>query len=162
MRKVTNRADPAPSRWAFRLQRIMLTPTYRLAVRAGVPFVLLTDPRADGSLVGGKDKTSDAVYVRELFQITQSGYTVSRTTEDDLPYRMKNQSRVLFKLIKSGGPSGPMPLIPKMSKKMSYDHTWDSAKSSLSLKDDDTTTMASVVKGIFDAAGGTLGDIAYT
>ncbi|MDF1854379.1 cell division protein FtsQ/DivIB [Pseudooceanicola sp.] len=40
MRKVTNRADPAPSRWAFRLQRIMLTPTYRLAVRAGVPFVI--------------------------------------------------------------------------------------------------------------------------
>ncbi len=40
MRAMTNRADPAPSRWAYRLQRIMLTPAYRMAVRAGVPFCL--------------------------------------------------------------------------------------------------------------------------
>jgi len=39
MRKVT-RSDPAPSRWSYRMQRILLTPTYRLAVRIGVPFVL--------------------------------------------------------------------------------------------------------------------------
>lgn len=39
MRKVT-RSDPAPSRWSYRMQRILLTPTYRFAVRAGVPFVL--------------------------------------------------------------------------------------------------------------------------
>lgn len=40
MRKMIGRADPAPSRWSYRLQRIMLTPTYRFAVRALVPFVL--------------------------------------------------------------------------------------------------------------------------
>lgn len=39
MRKVT-RIDPAPSRWSYRMQRILLTPTYRFAVRAGVPFLL--------------------------------------------------------------------------------------------------------------------------
>ncbi|UWR23624.1 cell division protein FtsQ/DivIB [Sulfitobacter sp. S190] len=32
------RADPAPSRWAWRLQRLMLTPGVRLGLRAGVPF----------------------------------------------------------------------------------------------------------------------------
>ena len=34
------RADPAPSRWSWKLQRLMLTPLFRLSVRAGVPFVL--------------------------------------------------------------------------------------------------------------------------
>lgn len=34
------RADPAPSRWAWRMQRLMLTPGIRLALRAGVPFCL--------------------------------------------------------------------------------------------------------------------------
>ncbi|MEH6644122.1 cell division protein FtsQ/DivIB [Sulfitobacter sp.] len=34
------RADPAPSRWAWRMQRLMLTPGIRLALRAGVPFCI--------------------------------------------------------------------------------------------------------------------------
>ncbi|MEL6450997.1 MAG: cell division protein FtsQ/DivIB [Pseudomonadota bacterium] len=34
------RADPAPSRWSWRLQRLMLTPLFRITLRAGVPFVL--------------------------------------------------------------------------------------------------------------------------
>ena len=38
--KKTQRADPAPSRWAWRMQRLMLTPGFRLALRAGVPFCL--------------------------------------------------------------------------------------------------------------------------
>ncbi|MGB5864208.1 MAG: cell division protein FtsQ/DivIB [Sulfitobacter sp.] len=36
----TGRPDPAPSRWAWRMQRLMLTPGIRLALRAGVPFCL--------------------------------------------------------------------------------------------------------------------------
>lgn len=32
--------DPAPSRWAWRMQRLMLTPTFLLMLRAGVPLVL--------------------------------------------------------------------------------------------------------------------------
>ncbi|WP_299140423.1 cell division protein FtsQ/DivIB [uncultured Tateyamaria sp.] len=35
-----NKADPAPSRWSWRMQRLMLTPLFRLTVRAGVPFAL--------------------------------------------------------------------------------------------------------------------------
>ncbi|OAN93209.1 cell division protein FtsQ/DivIB [Sulfitobacter geojensis] len=38
--KKAQRADPAPSRWAWRMQRLMLTPGFRLALRAGVPFCL--------------------------------------------------------------------------------------------------------------------------
>ncbi|MGJ8544984.1 MAG: cell division protein FtsQ/DivIB [Sulfitobacter sp.] len=33
------KADPAPSRWAWRMQRLMLTPAFRLGLRAGLPFV---------------------------------------------------------------------------------------------------------------------------
>jgi len=32
------RADPAPSRWSWRMQRLMLTPTFRFGLRAGLPF----------------------------------------------------------------------------------------------------------------------------
>jgi len=43
MQPVNRRAipsDPAPSRWAWRMQRLMLTPLFRLGLRAGLPFVL--------------------------------------------------------------------------------------------------------------------------
>jgi len=33
----TSRRDPAPSRWAYRLQRLWLTPIFRLMLRVGVP-----------------------------------------------------------------------------------------------------------------------------
>ncbi|MEM8692642.1 MAG: cell division protein FtsQ/DivIB [Pseudomonadota bacterium] len=35
------RADPAPSRWSWRVQRLMLTPGFRLFLRAGLPFLLV-------------------------------------------------------------------------------------------------------------------------
>ncbi len=34
------RSDPAPSRWAWRMQRLMLTPAFRFGLRVGVPFGL--------------------------------------------------------------------------------------------------------------------------
>jgi cell division protein FtsQ len=34
------RPDPAPSRWAYRLERLMLTPLFRKMLRVGVPFCL--------------------------------------------------------------------------------------------------------------------------
>ena len=37
-RREPSKVDPAPSRWAWRMQRLMLTPGFRLALRAGVPF----------------------------------------------------------------------------------------------------------------------------
>lgn len=35
------RPDPAPSRWAWRMQRLMLTPGIRLLLRAGIPAVVV-------------------------------------------------------------------------------------------------------------------------
>ena len=34
------KADPAPSRTAYRLQRLMLTPAYRLTLRVVLPFLV--------------------------------------------------------------------------------------------------------------------------
>lgn len=39
-RKRGSRADPAPSRWSWRMQRLMLTPAFRFGLRVGVPFGL--------------------------------------------------------------------------------------------------------------------------
>lgn len=36
------RRDPAPSKWSYRMQRFWLTPTYREAVRIGLPVVLVS------------------------------------------------------------------------------------------------------------------------
>ncbi|MEL7253532.1 MAG: cell division protein FtsQ/DivIB [Pseudomonadota bacterium] len=38
MPQVAKRPDPSPSRWAYRFQRLMLTPYFRLVLRVGVPF----------------------------------------------------------------------------------------------------------------------------
>lgn len=39
-RSQTAKADPAPSRWSWRMQRLMLTPVFRVTLRVGLPFVL--------------------------------------------------------------------------------------------------------------------------
>ena len=38
--KRVTRVDPAPSRWSYRMQRLMLTPMFRLALRGGLPLVV--------------------------------------------------------------------------------------------------------------------------
>lgn len=40
IRRKPSKTDPAPSRWSWRMQRLMLTPGFRLALRAGVPFCI--------------------------------------------------------------------------------------------------------------------------
>ncbi|MEO3414903.1 cell division protein FtsQ/DivIB [Roseovarius sp. CAU 1744] len=40
MRQVSPRHDPAPSRWSYRYQRLMLTPLFRRVLRVGIPFCL--------------------------------------------------------------------------------------------------------------------------
>jgi cell division protein FtsQ len=39
-KQTVGRMDPAPSRWAWRMQRLMLTPGIRLGLRAGLPFCI--------------------------------------------------------------------------------------------------------------------------
>lgn len=40
MQPVSPRLDPAPSRWSYRMQRLMLTPLYRNLLRIGLPFAI--------------------------------------------------------------------------------------------------------------------------
>ncbi len=40
MQPVIRQNDPAPSRWSYRFQRLMLTPVFRYILRAGIPFCL--------------------------------------------------------------------------------------------------------------------------
>lgn len=47
MQPVIPRADPAPSRMSYRLQRLMLTPLYRRLIRFGLPMLVVA------GLVGG-------------------------------------------------------------------------------------------------------------
>ncbi|SLN19832.1 cell division protein FtsQ/DivIB [Pseudooctadecabacter jejudonensis] len=46
-KSATPRHDPAPSRWGYRYQRLMLTPGFRRMVRVGVPLVIV------GGLIAG-------------------------------------------------------------------------------------------------------------
>lgn len=41
MSQMTGRIDPAPSRWAYRIERLWLTPLFRLFIRAGLPFAIV-------------------------------------------------------------------------------------------------------------------------
>lgn len=41
MRQVATRNDPAPSRWKYRLERLMLTPLFRLCLRTVLPFAVV-------------------------------------------------------------------------------------------------------------------------
>ena len=60
MQPVAARNDPAPSRWAYRYQRLMLTPLFRKMLRVGLPFCLsfsvgsyyLSDPGVQEAIVG--------------------------------------------------------------------------------------------------------------
>ena len=39
--RIPLRRDPAPSRWAYRMQRLWLTPMFRVLCRVGLPGVVL-------------------------------------------------------------------------------------------------------------------------
>lgn len=59
MQQVGSANDPAPSRWAYRIQRILLTPLYRRLLRFGLPFAVsfglgswyLSDPDVQARIV---------------------------------------------------------------------------------------------------------------
>lgn len=51
--------DPAPSRWAYRLNRMMLTPAYRRFLRLGLPFLALA---AGAAWTFGDDTRREALH----------------------------------------------------------------------------------------------------
>ncbi|MBA4350448.1 MAG: cell division protein FtsQ [Rhodobacter sp.] len=64
------RRDPAPSRWAYRMQRLWLTPVFRVMARVGVPVFLLA--LAVGLYAGNADRRAavTGIYtdLKEKFQ----------------------------------------------------------------------------------------------
>jgi len=77
MSQVISRIDPAPSRWAFRWQRLWLTPSFRKAVRYGLPLFLLgallgvylaSQERRD-NLIGHYTAAKDAFQQRPEFMV---------------------------------------------------------------------------------------------
>jgi cell division protein FtsQ len=72
------RRDPAPSRWAYRWQRLWLTPMWRFGFRVvlpllalvGVAVLLLSDPVRAAALRAQMAQVTDTVQHREAFMLT--------------------------------------------------------------------------------------------
>jgi hypothetical protein len=120
------------------------------AIRARVSFVLLNDPRGVDILIGGINKKSDAVYVRELHQITSMRYQIDVTTTEERPSGMKGKK--LFILRPPARDVGVLPLVPRLTPEM-WSHTWDSSKSNLSLSDSEGL-IRDHLRNLFTEAGG--------
>lgn len=77
MPEMNARPDPAPSRWSYRYQRVMLTPLYRKLLRIGIPFCLtfgiatayLSDAKVQQSLVTGYLDLRQQVQSRPEFMV---------------------------------------------------------------------------------------------
>ena len=67
------KSDPAPSRWAWRMQRLMLTPTFRFGLRVGLPFSL--------ALVAGMIYLSDEARRGQLTEV----YVNARSSIEQRP-----------------------------------------------------------------------------
>ncbi|MBW4960486.1 cell division protein FtsQ/DivIB [Sulfitobacter sp. CW3] len=71
------KADPAPSRWAWRMQRLMLTPAFLFGLRFGVPFCLallvgtvyLTDDARRGQITDGYASLRSSIQQRPEFMV---------------------------------------------------------------------------------------------
>lgn len=127
------------------------------AMRARVSFVLLNDPRED--LVGGIDKSSDAIYVREIFQILSTQYVIAKATDDITPEALLTcaKGKILpFVLKPPEKPIGTLPLIPRMNQNIDWNHTWNGSKSSLTLADSPTLIRDDLTRR-FNEAGTSLG-----
>ena len=92
------KADPAPSRWAWRMQRLMLTPGFRLMLRAGVPFcvtllagtVYLADDARRTAITDAVADARRAVEERpefmvKLMQVDGAGEEVAQDIREILP-----------------------------------------------------------------------------
>lgn len=75
--RVPLRRDPAPSRWSYRMQRLWLTPLFRVLFRVGLPgFVLamvaglvLLDEGRRGAIAGGIAQITDQFQARPEFRV---------------------------------------------------------------------------------------------
>jgi cell division protein FtsQ len=69
--------DPAPSRWSWRMQRLMLTPLFRFGLRVGMPFVLtfgigiayLSNPDRQAAITDAMADTRASIQERPEFMV---------------------------------------------------------------------------------------------
>ncbi|NVO23491.1 cell division protein FtsQ [Donghicola sp. C2-DW-16] len=54
---MTRRADPAPSRWAYKVQRLWLTPVFRTGLRTGLPVLVVA--LVAGIYLGNEQRRAD-------------------------------------------------------------------------------------------------------
>ena len=74
----TSRLDPAPSRWSWRLQRLMLTPVFRFSLCIGLPFVLtfgiglsyLSNPVRQSAISDAIANTRSSIQERPEFMVS--------------------------------------------------------------------------------------------
>lgn len=57
MQQMTRRADPAPSRWAYKVQRLWLTPVFRTGLRTGLPVLVVA--LVAGIYLGNEQRRAD-------------------------------------------------------------------------------------------------------
>lgn len=77
MSQVSRRSDPAPSRWSWRMQRLMLTPLFRLGLRAGLPFAVtlsiatwfLSDPQNQAAIHAAVAEARNSIEQRPEFMV---------------------------------------------------------------------------------------------
>lgn len=62
----TPRRDPAPSRWGYRYQRLMLTPGFRKLVKVGVPLLVVT-----GLIAGWGARESNRQMIADAYNNTK-------------------------------------------------------------------------------------------
>ncbi|MDP7151540.1 MAG: cell division protein FtsQ/DivIB [Paracoccaceae bacterium] len=71
------RFDPAPSRWAYRFERLWLTPAFRLFIRTGLPLLLifatiaiyLSDQARRDAVIGSYISVKDSIQQRPEFMV---------------------------------------------------------------------------------------------
>ena len=76
-RAIPLRRDPAPSRWAYRMQRLWLTPLFRVTMRIGMPAffivlamgIYLSDASRRDAFVNLATVTKDKVTERPMFMV---------------------------------------------------------------------------------------------
>lgn len=76
-KQATGRSDPAPSRWSWRMQRLMLTPGIRLGLRVGVPLCItlaagtwyLSDETRRGAIEKTVAETRASIETRPEFMV---------------------------------------------------------------------------------------------
>ncbi|MEP1198469.1 cell division protein FtsQ/DivIB [Tateyamaria sp.] len=74
---MNRRSDPAPSRWSWRMQRLMLTPLFRFGLRAGLPFAVtlsaatwfLSDPNNQAAIQATVAEARAAIEERPEFMV---------------------------------------------------------------------------------------------